>query len=80
MNIRREFTKLVSDHVFSYRHLVVDLAIVHGELEADEAGEDRGGSRLGLDGFGPLAGLGADDWETVEVKSSFGRVARRLGL
>lgn len=54
----------MSDHVFRYRDVVVDLAVVHGELEADEAGQDGGGSRLGLDGLGPLAGLGADDRET----------------
>lgn len=60
-NLRGELSKLVSHHIFGDRHLVVDLAIVHRELETDEAGEDGGGSCLRLDRLGPLTGLRSDD-------------------
>jgi hypothetical protein len=63
-HLHRKLAQLVTDHVLSNLHLVVDLAIVYGKLESHEAGQDGGGSRLGLDGLDPFAGLGADDRET----------------
>ena len=43
---RRELAQLVADHVFGDGNLVVGLAVVHKELEPDEAGQDGGGARL----------------------------------
>ena len=53
------------DHVLGDGDVVVDLAVVDLELEADEAGQDGGGARLRPDRPHPLAGRRAHDGESV---------------
>jgi len=53
------------NHIFCDGHVVVDLAIVYLELEADKVGEDGRGSGLGPNGRNLLSCLGTDDRETV---------------
>lgn len=55
----------MADHVLGDDDVVVHLAVVHLELEADEAGQDGGGPRLRADGLDLLAGLGTHDREAV---------------
>lgn len=70
-NVRREFSQLVTDHVFRNRHVNVRLAVVNLELEADKVGQDRGGTGLRPDGHNLLSGSGAHDGETICVKVRF---------
>lgn len=44
---------------------MVDLPVVHLELEPDEVGQYGRGARLRFDWGGPLAGFGLDDGEAV---------------
>lgn len=67
LHLRRKFSKLVADHILRYPDIVVDLAIVHLEDEADEVGQDRGTARLGLDWWYSLAWLWSRDWESNDV-------------
>jgi hypothetical protein len=53
------------DHVLGDGHVVVHLAIVHLELEADEVGQDGGGARLRPDRLELLARRGPCDGETT---------------
>lgn len=55
----------MAHHVLCNRHVVVDLAIVYLESQADEVGEDCSGAGFGLDGRCELARFGPHDWETV---------------
>ena len=48
----------MSHHILSDRHIVVDLPIVHLELEPDEVGQDGGAPRLRFDRDDTLAGFG----------------------
>jgi len=64
-NIRGELAELVADHLLGDGQVVVDLAVVDLELEADKGGQDRGGAGLGPDGHHLLAHFGADDGETA---------------
>jgi hypothetical protein len=46
---QREFAQLVTDHVLGHEHRNVLLAVVHGDRQADQIGQDRGTTRPGLD-------------------------------
>ena len=53
------------DHVLRYLHIVVDLAVVYLEDEADKVGQNSCTPGLCLDGLCSFARLRADDRETV---------------
>lgn len=63
--VRRELAQLVPNHVLGDDNVVVYLAVVHLELEADEVGQDGGGARLRPDRLYLLAGLGTCDGKTI---------------
>ncbi len=46
---QREFAELVADHLVGHIHRHVLLAVVHGDRQADEVGQDRRTARPGLD-------------------------------
>lgn len=55
----------MSHHILRHRELMIDLAIVHLELEAHEVGQDGRGARMRLDGWsGGLTRLRPYYWET----------------
>ena len=56
----------MADHVLGNGHVVVDLAVVDLEREADEVGKDGGGACLGADRGRVLALLNLGESETVE--------------
>ena len=83
-NAQGELAELVADHVLGDLDLVVDLAVVHVELEPHEAGQDGRGPRLRLDRLHALAGPGPDDGETVcgrgmSASGGFSRLRVRFG-
>src|ERR1700712_5494026 len=47
----REFAELVADHLVAHVHGNVLLAVVHGDRQSDEIGQDRRAARPGLDGL-----------------------------
>ena len=55
------------DHVLGDGDVVVDLAVVDRELEADEVGQDCRGARLRADRAYPFAGRRAHDRESVFI-------------
>jgi hypothetical protein len=55
----------MSHHVFCDDHIVIDLSIVHRELESNEAGQDGRRASLRPDRLDPFPGRGTDDWETA---------------
>jgi len=57
----------MSDHVLCYAHIVVDLAIVNLEDEADKGGENGCASGLRLDWRHTLALLWSYNGKTVKV-------------
>lgn len=59
----------MSNHIFRYPDVVVDLAVVDLEDEADEIRQDRGTAGLGFDWRCALASFWSYDWKTVEVSS-----------
>ncbi len=61
IDLLRELPKLVSDHVLRYAHIVVDLAVVDLEDEADEVRENRCASSLGFNRRNPIAWLRSYD-------------------
>ena len=61
---RRKLPKLVPHHIFRDRYIIIDLPIMHLELEPDEIGQDRRAARLRLYRGCTLAGFG-DDGETI---------------
>lgn len=65
--LRREFSQLVTDHVLGYPHIVVDLAVVHLEDEADKVGEDGCAAGLRLDRGCTLSSFRADNRETTVI-------------
>lgn len=67
--IRREFAKLVAHHLLGNGHVMVDLAIVHLELEANKVGQDGGRSRLSPDRRSFLSWLGPHDREPMQAMS-----------
>ena len=52
-------------HLLRDYDIVVNLPIVHLELEPDEIGQDRGAARLRFDWGCTLAGFGGNDGEAV---------------
>ena len=82
-NLRRELSKLVSDHVFCYPHVVVYLAIVYLKDEPHKVGQYCGTSRLCLNRWCPFTWLRSNDWQTSQLsvyaqeKSSRSWVIRR---
>lgn len=62
---RRELSKLVADHVLSDPDIVVNLAVVDLEDQADEVGQDGGTTGLCLDRRGALAVLGAHNGQSI---------------
>lgn len=67
---RREFPQLVSDHILCYAHIVVDLAIMNLEDEADKVGKNGCASGLRLDRRDTLAGLWSYNGKTVKERLS----------
>lgn len=55
----------MADHILGDSDIVVDLAVVDLENQADKVGQDGGTACLGLDRGGTLAGLWADDGQSV---------------
>jgi hypothetical protein len=55
----------VTDHILSDSDIVVDLAVVDLEDQADKVGQDGGTACLCLDRRGTLAGLGSNDGQSV---------------
>lgn len=51
------------DHIFRNHHIVVHLAIVDLEQQADEIWQDRRATSLCADRYDPLAWLGSHDGE-----------------
>ena len=49
VDVRNIFPKLAADHLLSNLDLLVFLAVVDGEAQADEVGQDGSGSLLGSD-------------------------------
>ncbi len=58
---QRELAQLVADHLVGDVHGHVLLAVVHGDRQADELGQDRRATRPGLDGLLVLGGNGLLD-------------------
>jgi len=82
MHLRRKLAQLVSDHVLCYPHIVVDLAVVHLEDQADEIGQDGRAAGLRLDRGRALAGFRSHYRETM-VRGScqdWSGLRRRGGL
>ena len=52
-------------HLLRDRHIIVDLPVMHLELEPDEIRQDRRAARLRFYRGCTLAGFGSDDWEAV---------------
>lgn len=63
-NSRRKLPQLMPHHILRDRHLVVDLPVMHLELQPHEIRQDGGGSRLGFYRRCALARLRADDGES----------------
>lgn len=84
--VRRELPKLVADHILRYPHVVIDLAVMDLEDQANEIGENGRGSCLGSDRWGTFSSLDTGDGQAAmrsafkmgqeEQKDSYGR---RLG-
>lgn len=55
----------MTDHILSDSDIVVDLAVVDLEDQADKVGQDGGTACLCLDRRGTLAGLGSNDGQSV---------------
>lgn len=55
----------MTDHILSDSDIVVDLAVVDLENQADKVGQNGGTACLRLDRRGTLAGLWADDGQAV---------------
>ena len=55
----------MSHHVFCYPNILIALAVVHLENQADEVGENRRSPRLRLDGRHALASLRPDYRQTA---------------
>ena len=53
------------DHILSDRHLIVNLPVMHLELQPDKVREDGGGSRLCFYGRRALAWYWPDDGESI---------------
>src|SRR3982750_2478277 len=53
---QREFAELVADHLVGHVHGNVLLAVVHGDRQTDEIGQDRRAARPGLDRLFVLGG------------------------
>ena len=53
---QRKFAELVADHLVGHVHRHVLLAVVHGDRQADELGQDRRAARPGLDRLLVLGG------------------------
>lgn len=67
VDVRRKFSQLVPNHVLCYCDIIVLLAVVDLELQADKVGQDGGGACLRLDRGLSLASLCAHNGETLNV-------------
>lgn len=63
--VRRELPELVSDHLLGDGEVVVDLAVVDLEPQADKVGKDGGGAGLSLDRRRLLARGRSDNGQAV---------------
>lgn len=89
VDVRRKFSQLVSDHVLGYCDIIVLLAVVHLELQANKVRQDGRRARLRLDWGLSLASLCARNGETFErlagvcqkVRSvAYGRMLGPVGI
>lgn len=64
MYVRRKFSQLVSDHVLGYCDIIILLAVVDLELEANKVRQDSRRAGLCLDRSLSFAGLCSRDRET----------------
>lgn len=62
-------------HLLRDRHVVVDLPVVHLEVQPDEVGQDGRAARLRFDGRGALARFGGFDGEAVGGRERGGWVS-----
>lgn len=60
----------MADHILRDGHLVVDLAVVDLEAQANECGQDGGGTGLCADRGDVLAGLGLDNRQPRRLATS----------
>lgn len=68
-------------HLLRDRHIIVDLPIMHLELEPDEIRQDRRAARLRFYWGCALASFGDDDWQTVGMDwLKISRLANRIEL
>ena len=56
----------MAHHIFRNRHIIVNLPVMHLELEPDEIGQNGRAACLRLDRWSIFAGLGGGDWEPVD--------------
>lgn len=68
----------MSDHIFRYPDIVVDLSVVDLENQADEIGQDGGTTGLCLDRRGALAWFGSHDRKAVEICMSEFRIPHSI--
>ena len=55
----------MAHHLFRNRHFIINLPVMHLELEPDEVGQDGRAACLRFNGRSILAGFWGDDWEPV---------------
>lgn len=67
VNVRREFSQFVSDHILGYRDIIVLLAVVDLELQANKIRQDGSRARLCLDRGLSFAGLRSCNGEALYV-------------
>jgi len=63
IDLRRELSKFVPDHVLRHRELVINFPIMHLKLQADEVRQDGCGARLSFYRNKLLAYLRPYDWK-----------------
>lgn len=62
--IRRKLAELMAHHLLGNGHVMINLAVVHLELEADKVRQDGSRPRLCPNGRDPLSRFRAHDWES----------------
>ncbi len=65
--IRREFSKLMSNHIFRDQHIIIYLAIVDLKYKANKVGQNRGRTCLGLNWWYFLAWSGSLNRKTMRL-------------
>ena len=68
-NLRRKLPKLVADHLLRDGHVVIHLAVVHLELQADEVRQNGRGPRLRPDRWDLLSWGWACDGEPAKGRN-----------